>query len=164
MPVVIDLQPGRSDFLTQAKQYESLLVKPKVGLAPEWRLGPSQLPLQQIGSVGAEEVNAVSSWLATLVDRHGLPPKMFVLHQFRLDMLQDRDRIITTYPELATVIHVDGQGSELDKQATWKTLHAHAPSNVAWGWKNFYDEDHPMLTPEQTMTQVSPTPDLITYQ
>lgn len=166
MPVVIDLQPGRTDFLTQAKQYESLLEKPNVGLAldPEWRLGPTQVPLKQIGSVSAAEVNSVSSWLSQLVDARGLPPKMFVLHQFRPDMLQDRDQINTSHPELATVIHVDGQGSQPDKQATWIALHTGAPSNVAWGWKNFYDEDTPMLTPEQTMTDVTPTPDLITYQ
>jgi hypothetical protein len=35
---------------------------------------------------------------------------------------------------------------------------------VSWGWKNFVDEDVPMLTPEQTIEQVQPTPQLITYQ
>ena len=57
--VVIDLQPGRADFLTQAKLYEEFLRLPNVGLAldPEWRLGPSERPLQRIGSVGAAEVN-----------------------------------------------------------------------------------------------------------
>ena len=41
MYVVLDLQPGRTDFLTQAKRYEPLLALPHVGLAldPEWRLG-----------------------------------------------------------------------------------------------------------------------------
>src|SRR5215216_6262572 len=41
--VVLDLQPGRTDFLSQAKIYESLLREPNVGLAldPEWRLGPN---------------------------------------------------------------------------------------------------------------------------
>jgi hypothetical protein len=34
---------------------------------------------------------------------------------------------------------------------------------VHWGWKNFYDEDVPMLDPAQTM-QVQPVPDLVTYQ
>ena len=32
------------------------------------------------------------------------------------------------------------------------------------GWKNFYDEDTPTLSPEQTMSQVVPTPDLVTYE
>jgi hypothetical protein len=164
--VVIDLQPGRADFLSQAKRYESLLSRPNVGLAldPEWRLEADQVPLRQIGGVEAGEVNAVSTWLADLVASKGLPPKMFVLHQFRLDMLRDRASIDTTRPELATLIHADGQGSQPDKQATWRTLHDGAPAGVAWGWKNFFDEDAPMLSPEQTMADVSPTPDLVTYQ
>jgi hypothetical protein len=163
--VVIDLQPGRTDFLTQAKQYEELLRMPHVGLAldPEWRLKADQVPLKQIGSVSAEEVNAVTEWLATLTRENNLPQKMLVLHQFQTKMLQDRSSIVTDHPELAMLIHVDGQGAQPDKQATWRTLHQDAP-DVAWGWKNFYDEDSPTLTPEQTMTEVSPVPDLVTYQ
>jgi hypothetical protein len=163
--VVLDLQPGRTDFLTQARRYESLLTEPNVGLAldPEWRLAPDQVPLRQIGGVDASEVNAVSTWLADLVDAHALPPKLFVLHQFRSSMLRDRAAIDLSRPELTTLVHVDGQGSQPDKQATWRALHDGAPE-VAWGWKNFFDEDEPMLTPEQTMTEVSPVPDLVTYQ
>lgn len=165
MPVILDLQPGRSDFLSQAKRYESLLAKPNVWLAldPEWRLTADQVPLEQIGSVSAFEVNEVSSWLADLVRSKGLPPKAFVLHQFRLSMIQDRSSL-ASHPELDVLIHVDGQGSQPDKQATWKALHQGAPEGVHWGWKNFFDEDAPMLSPEQTMANVQPTPSLITYQ
>ncbi|HWL49079.1 MAG TPA: hypothetical protein VNT92_04325, partial [Acidimicrobiia bacterium] len=61
MYVILDLQPGREDFLTQAKQYEELLKLPNVGLAldPEWRLLPDQVHLRQIGKVDAAEVNTV---------------------------------------------------------------------------------------------------------
>lgn len=165
MPVIIDLQPGRSDFLSQAKKYESLLKKPGVWLAldPEWRLTKDQVPLEQIGSVSASEVNEVSSWLAALVRDEGLPPKALVLHQFRLSMIQDRSAL-QTHPELDMLVHVDGQGSQPDKQATWKALHQGAPEGLHWGWKNFYDEDTPMLTPAQTMQDVTPTPSLVTYQ
>ncbi|MBO9047039.1 hypothetical protein JG550_001181 [Curtobacterium flaccumfaciens pv. flaccumfaciens] len=165
MPVIIDLQPGRSDFLSQAKKYESLLKKPGVWLAldPEWRLAKDQVPLKQIGSVSASEVNEVSSWLAALVRDEGLPPKALVLHQFRLSMIQDRSAL-QTHPELDMLVHVDGQGSQPDKQATWKALHQGAPEGLHWGWKNFYDEDTPMLTPAQTMQDVTPTPSLVTYQ
>ncbi|WP_412148185.1 hypothetical protein [Curtobacterium flaccumfaciens] len=165
MPVIIDLQPGRSDFLSQAKKYEALLKKPGVWLAldPEWRLTKDQVPLQQIGSVSASEVNEVSSWLAALVRDEGLPPKALVLHQFRLSMIQDRSAL-QTHPELDMLVHVDGQGSQPDKQATWKALHQGAPEGLHWGWKNFYDEDTPMLTPAQTMQDVQPTPSLVTYQ
>ncbi|GAA2752566.1 hypothetical protein [Amnibacterium kyonggiense] len=165
VPVILDLQPGRSDFLTQAKAYASLLEKPGVGLAldPEWRLGPKQKPLVQIGRVSAAEVNRTSAWLADLVRTKGLPPKPFVLHEFRLTMLQQRQDVVVDRPELDVLIHVDGQGSQPDKQATWRAVRAGAP-DVGWGWKNFLKKDRPVLTPQQTLQQVHPTPDLITYQ
>ncbi|MFJ4294471.1 hypothetical protein [Curtobacterium sp. NPDC089689] len=165
MPVILDLQPGRSDFLAQAKRYESLLSKPGVWLAldPEWRLTKDQVPLRQIGTVSADEVNRTADWLADLVRSKGLPPKAFVLHQFRSAMIQDRSSL-EQHPELDVLIHVDGQGSQPEKQATWKALHEGAPAGVHWGWKNFIDEDQPMLSPEQTMRDVRPSPALITYQ
>ncbi|CAM5780886.1 hypothetical protein [Cellulomonas persica] len=164
LAVVIDLQPGRDDFLTQAKEYTELLELPHVGLAldPEWRLASDQVHLEQIGSVDVDEVNAVSRWLADLTAARHLPQKMFVLHQFSLSMIRDRDRLDTSHDELATVIHVDGQGTQPAKRGTWNTLRAGAPA-VHWGWKNFVDEDSPTLSPEQTF-QVDPVPDLVTYQ
>jgi hypothetical protein len=163
--VVLDLQPGRTDFLTQALRYRSLLELPFVGLAldPEWRLGPGQQHLAGIGSVGIDEVNRVVTWLGRLTRDKGLPQKLLVLHQFQLAMIRDRERLDMSRPQLALMIHADGQGSQGDKQATWRVLHEGAP-RVHWGWKNFYDEDHPMLTPEQTIAQVRPRPDLISYQ
>ncbi|MGC5077476.1 hypothetical protein [Agrococcus sp. DT81.2] len=164
--VVLDLQPGRTDFLTQAQQYRSLLELPNVGLAldPEWRLEPDEVHLRQIGSVTAEEVNSVVTWLADLTNEQGLPQKMLVLHQFRLDMITDRHALDLSRPELAVLVHVDGLGTQGAKQATWAALLRDAPEGLHWGWKNFYDEDEPMLTPEQTMRGVTPAPDLVTYQ
>ena len=162
--VVIDLQPGRTDFLTQAQQYAELLAYPHVGLAldPEWRLAPDQVHLRQIGSVGIDEVNATADWLATYTRDRQLPQKMFLLHQFSLRMITDRERLHTGHDELAMIIHADGQGSQPAKAGTWATLHQGAP-DVHWGWKNFYDEDTPMLDPAQTYA-VQPVPDLVTYQ
>jgi hypothetical protein len=34
---------------------------------------------------------------------------------------------------------------------------------VFFGWKNFLVKDHPMLTPQQTMTK-TPLPVMISYQ
>ncbi len=164
--VVLDLQPGRTDFLTQAQQYQSLLELPYVGLAldPEWRLQPDQVHLTQIGQVGIDEVNQVVTWLADLTRANALPQKLLVLHQFQVRMIVDRERLDTSRDELAIMVHVDGQGSQPAKQDTWDVLHQDAPSPLYWGWKNFYDEDEPMLTPEQTIEQVLPTPELVTYQ
>ncbi len=163
--VVLDLQPGRTDFVTQAEQYRPLLELPHVGLAldPEWRLRPDQVHLQQIGQVGIDEVNEVVTWLADLTRANDLPQKLLVLHQFQVRMIPERERLDTSREELALMVHVDGQGSQPAKQDTWRTLRQTEPDEVAWGWKNFYDEDVPMLTPEETVA-VEPRPDLISYQ
>ncbi|MDT0275892.1 hypothetical protein [Blastococcus goldschmidtiae] len=164
--VVLDLQPGRTDFVTQAELYRPLLELPHVGLAldPEWRLGPNEVHLTQIGSVGVEEVNRVVTWLADLTRENALPQKLLVLHQFRVDMLPGREFLDMSRDELAIMIHADGQGGQGAKQSTWEVLHRGAQPELTWGWKNFYDEDLPMLTPQQTIEQVVPRPDLVTYQ
>ncbi|AWB93921.1 hypothetical protein C3E78_17835 [Aeromicrobium chenweiae] len=164
--VILDLQPGRTDFLTQAKRYRSLLERPNVGLAldPEWRLKPGQKHLRQIGSVKVAEINRTADWLAALTRRRTLPQKLFVLHQFSTSMIADRSKLDTGHAELATVLHVDGSGPQGAKQGTWATLRRDAPDVAGWGWKNFIDEDEPMLTAQQTWDRVRPRPDLITYQ
>nr|MBA2695746.1 hypothetical protein [Actinomycetota bacterium] len=163
--VVLDLQPGRANFLDQAKIYEDLLRMPHVGLAldPEWRLTSTQRPLGQIGRVEAEEVNSVIDWLADLTAQEKLPQKLLVLHQFRLSMLQDTDEIELGRDQVQVLIHMDGQGAPHLKDDTWQAVTGAAPAGVPFGWKNFYDEDAPMLTPEQTMTR-EPTPLMISYQ
>jgi hypothetical protein len=164
--VVLDLQPGRTDFLTQARQYQPLLELPYVGLAldPEWRLKPNEVHLTQIGQVGIDEVDQVVTWLADLTRDRALPQKLLVLHQFQVRMIVDRERLDTSRDELAIMVHADGQGTQPMKQDTWRVLHQDVPAPVYWGWKNFYDEDAPTLTPEETIAQVLPTPQLVTYQ
>jgi hypothetical protein len=165
MYVVLDLQPGRSDVLAQAKRYRSLLVEPHVGLAvdPEWKLGPGQRPLGQIGRIDAREINRTSAWLADLVRRHDLPQKLFVVHQFRLSMIGREHLLRTDRPEIALLVHMDGQGSAAQKNATWTAVKRARPDGVPLGWKNFYDEDHPTFTPRRTMRK-RPRPVMVSYQ
>jgi hypothetical protein len=163
--VLLDLQPGRTDFLTQARRYEELLRLPHVGLAldPEWRLEPDQVHLRQFGSVDAAEVNEVSAWLAGLVREGALPQKMLLIHQFKLSMVGDRSAI-EDRPELALVIQMDGQGPLSTKYETLAALvRGTEGAPWGWGWKNFYDEDSPMATPAQTL-QVVPQPVYVSYQ
>lgn len=163
--VILDLQPGTSDTLEQAKRYESLLTYPNVGLAidPEWKLKPGQRPLSQIGQMDVAEVNSVITWLAELTKAHNLPQKALVVHQFQLRMIQDRDQLDTSHRELQIIVHVDGNGTPGAKRDTYGALTEPAPAGVLWGWKNFIDEDSPMFTPERTM-QVTPTPTMVSYQ
>jgi hypothetical protein len=163
--VILDLQPGRARLLDQAKRYAPLLEMPHVGLAvdPEWKLGPDQVPLQQIGGVDAAEINEVSAWLAELTAAKFLPQKLLVAHQFQLSMIRNEQSLDTTRDEVQLLIHMDGQGTTGQKVSTWDSVVGARPGDLPMGWKNFYDEDKPMLTPEQTMAY-EPKPSMVSYQ
>ncbi|WP_164477846.1 hypothetical protein [Nocardioides pantholopis] len=138
--LLLDIQPGRADFLQVAKRWAWALRDPYVGLAldPEWRMPRGTDPGQVIGHVRAAEVNRTSAWLARLVRRHDLPEKLFVLHQFRTAMLPDIERI-RQRPGLAAVQHVDGFGTRTEKMATFRAVAR--PRQFRLGMKVFYDED-----------------------
>ncbi len=164
--VILDLQSGRDDFLSQAKQYEELLKLPFVGLAvdPEWRLKPDQVHLRQTGTVTAAEINEVVDWLADLVRENALPQKIIMVQQFRESMIQNRDDL-KERPELQMIIQMDGDGSEASKDATYARLTAGTENaHWSWGWKNFFDEDEPgPPSPENTMGK-DPVPVFVSYQ
>ena len=91
----LDLQIGWSDALTETRLLEDALREPFVHLAldPEFATrGRGTAPGVAIGSLGADDVNAVQEYLAELVRTDGLPPKVLVLHQFLQSMLTDVDR------------------------------------------------------------------------
>jgi hypothetical protein len=160
--MIIDIQPGRSDFMTAVKPWESLLHEPDVSLAldPEWRMPPGAVPGKQIGTVSADEVNQVSTWLAEIVRTADLPQKLFVVHQFTSNMITDPERLQTP-PQLAVVQHVDGFGAPPNKLGKYKDLQR--PQQMHLGFKLFYTQDTPVLTPAQALA-LQPAPDLVTYQ
>lgn len=163
--VVLDLQPGLTDYLSQAKIYEEFLRLPHVGLAldPEWRLKPGQRHLEQIGTVDAAEINQVVDWLAGIVREDSLPQKLLVLHQFKFSMITNR-HLVKTPAELAVLIHMDGQGPLATKYSSWNALTGLPDADkFYWGWKNFYDEDSPTARPDQVLA-LTPTPLFVSYQ
>jgi hypothetical protein len=165
MHVVFDLQPGRSTFPQQAREYEALWLRPNVSIAldPEWRVGPDERPGGGfIGSVSAAEVNATIDQIDALVRRHGLPPKMCIVHQFTPSMITDKQLIRGT-ENVQVVNQMDGFGTLTLKRGSWDRMVADLPPGAFTGWKNFYDEDRPTPTPAQTMAN-RPTPRYVSYQ
>lgn len=160
--LVLDVQPGTSDFLSAARVWEPLLREPDVGLAldPEWRMAPGEVPGEVIGGVDASEVNTVATWLDGIVRERGLPQKLFVLHQFTASMITSPEQLATP-SGLAVVQHIDGFGAPENKRGKYAQLQR--PAQLHPGFKLFYDEDTPMLTPAETLA-LSPPPDLVTYQ
>lgn len=163
--VILDFQPGRSDFTSQIRQYEALLEYPNVGVAldPEWRLGPSEMPLTRVGHVEIAEVNEAINYVADVTRERDLPQKMVIMHQFQLQMLRDLDQVDQSRAEVSLLVQADGQGTQAAKAQTWQAIVGYVPAGIPLGWKNFIDEDVPMLSPQQTM-QVEPRPWYVSYQ
>jgi hypothetical protein len=160
--VVLDLQPGRADFLDVAKSWAWALRDPWVGLAldPEWRMGRHGVPGRRIGSVGAAEVNRVSAWLDDLTARERLPEKIFMLHEFRTDMVRHIGRV-RDREHLALVQHVDGYGTRGQKLATFR--HVIRPHRFTLGFKLFYDEDVHRMRARQVLA-IRPRVSYVSFQ
>jgi hypothetical protein len=160
--LVLDIQPGRSDFFTETTRLRRWLVKPDVGLAldPEWRVGPGELPAQVIGHVGAREVNATSDWLAQLVARYHLPEKLLIVHHFTDGMVPVEQ--LKLRRGLAYVLNADGFGSDAVKIAKYKRFVRRAPA-FRRGFKLFYHEDVHTMAPRKVM-RLRPRPDVVVYE
>ena len=160
--LVLDIQPGRSDFLTETRHWEALLVEPDVHLAldPEWRMAPGERPGRVIGQVGAHEVNRTLEYVSGLVARHDLPDKLVVLHQFQADMLPDRERLID-YPGVDELVHLDGFGPVHSKLEKYAALHG--TGFLANGFKLFLDEDPRLMTAAEVVA-MTPRVHFVSYQ
>jgi hypothetical protein len=161
--LILDVQPGRSDFLLEARHLERWLRQPDVSLAldPEWRVDAPQIPGQVFGSVSAREVNAVSYWLANLVRRHRLPQKLLLLHRFTPSMIRDQ-AAIKRRSGLALAINVDGFGGRAIKRAKYRQL-TRGAQGFFDGFKLFYEEDTDLLPPRQVLA-LRPEPSLVVYE
>jgi hypothetical protein len=162
--LILDIQPGHAGFLTEARHLEKWLREPDVSLAldPEWHVPADEVPGRVIGSVTAREVNAVSFWLAEIVDRYDLPEKLLVVHRFTHDMVADEPQL-KDRPGVALTVNIDGFGTREVKVAKYRSF-AHRPlSAVHNGFKLFYHEDTGMMRPGQVL-KMRPRPELVVYE
>jgi hypothetical protein len=160
--LLLDIQPGRSDFFTETTRLEKWLKEPDVGLAldPEWRVSEGQVPGQVIGQVASREVNATSAWLAQLVAEGDLPEKLFVVHQFTDDMVDHTK--VKQREGLDMVLNVDGFGGPEVKVAKYRDFTREA-KDFHHGFKLFYEEDTDLMTPRQVL-RLKPRPELVVYE
>ena len=86
-----------------------------------------------------------------------------MIHQFKPSMIQNRELLQTDREELSYILHMDGHGTLGQKIDTWNRLLPGLSAQTRLGWKNFYDEDKPTPTPQETMSQ-TPQPIFISYQ
>ncbi|HEX2173452.1 MAG TPA: hypothetical protein VHL09_13530 [Dehalococcoidia bacterium] len=163
MIVVLDLQVGRSTVAAEIEKVRELLARPNVHLAidPEFAVAEGEIPGEYIGSIDAETITYAQKVLAEISATHGIPPKMLIVHQFREDMIQGKDQL-APIPGVQLVIDADGYGAPELKTAVYNFLVRDEPVEFA-GVKLFYDQDVPLMTPQEILALV-PAPDVIIYQ
>lgn len=161
--LILDVQPGRADFMSEVQRLEPFLREPDVGLAldPEWHVGPDERPGKVIGSVQSSEVNAISAWLAAIVRDGNLPQKLLVVHEFTDHMIGDK-QLLTQPPEVALTLNVDGFGTIPVKVAKYREF-ARGRPRTHDGFKLFYHEDPVLMKPSQVL-RMRPRPELIVYE
>jgi hypothetical protein len=161
--LVLDIQPGRGDFLSEAQRLERWLREPDVGIAldPEWHVGAGEIPGQTIGSVTAPEVNDVATFVSEIVRRRDLPEKLFVVHQFTAGMIKDKAAVLRP-PGLAVTMNVDGFGDRPNKIVKYDQFTSEV-TRFNDGFKLFYEEDTNLMGPREVLA-LGPPPDLVVYE
>jgi len=161
--LLLDIQPGRGDFVSEVRRLERWLREPDVGIAldPEWRVGAGEVPGKVIGKVAAEEVNAVTDYVARFVIDHDLPEKLFVVHQFTSGMIENKDRVAQRRG-LAITMNVDGFGDRSNKISKYAQFTSEL-TRFHDGFKLFYEEDTNLMSPGAVL-DLRPPPDLVVYE
>jgi hypothetical protein len=81
--LLLNIQPGRSEFIIEAEAYEKWLREPDVGVAldPEWAMDKGRGRAPRTGHTTGAELDRTARYLSRLVKRHNLPEKVMVYHQ-----------------------------------------------------------------------------------
>lgn len=166
--LLLNIQPGRADFIDEVKHLEKWLKEPDVGLAldPEWAVDPGQIPGKVFGNTNADEINEVSKFVSDIVQDNTLPEKVIVFHQLHANIVKNQDQV-QEYPGIVTIKSVDGIGSPGQKVATYNRLVKDLPDSVHTGFKLFYEEDvktgKVLMTPQEVLA-LDPQPKYVMYE
>jgi hypothetical protein len=161
----VDLQVGHSTLQQELPWIEKFLVRPDVhlGIDPEFSMKTGAVPGTRVGTYDAADINYATRFLANLVDRHKLPPKILVVHRYTTGGVTNARRI-TLDPRVQIVMHMDGFGPPWVKRDTyWRDI-KREPVQFT-GWKQFTKprNDNPP-TPREEILRLWPVPLYIQYQ
>ncbi len=165
--VFLDIQVGHSTVKEEVPALEKYLQLPNVhlGIDPEFSMKNGEIPGSKIGTFTSDDINDAIDYLAALVQKHDLTPKILVIHRFTQGMITGYDKI-KTVPEVQVVIDMDGFGDKILKKSTWTRYIYKEPVQFT-GFKIFYKNDgrskSGMFTPEELL-KFTPKPIYIQYQ
>ncbi len=166
--VFLDFQVGFSNVQTEIPKIEKYLQMPNVnvGIDPEFSMKEGSVPGKRIGTFDAADINFVSNYMAGIVKKYNLPPKILVVHRFTKRMVTNYQGI-KLHPEVQMVMDMDGWGGPDLKKDSYKYFISHEPVQFT-GFKLFYKNDikNPpkrMLTKVEVL-KLQPAPVYIQYQ
>ena len=163
----LDIQVGQSTLQAELPRLAKYFERPNVhlGIDPEFSMKRGGQPGKRIGTYDAADVNYATSFLADIVEKHGLPPKVLVIHRFTRPMLTNSAKIKLD-PRVQIVIHMDGWGPPRLKRDSYQHYVYSEPVQYT-GFKLFYKNDtkkgHPLMKPAEIL-ELNPKPVYIQYQ
>lgn len=163
--VFLDLQVGLSTLRDEIPRLAPFLMRPNVhlGIDPEFSMKNGGLPGKKIGTYDASDVNYATEFLADLVTKNNLPPKILVVHRFTKAGLTNYKNIKLD-PRVQVVIDMDGFGPPELKKGTFHNYIKAEPVQFV-GWKQFFKprNDNPRTTIAEIL-RLWPRPFYIQYQ
>lgn len=166
--VFLDIQVGWSTVQQELPAWEAYLNMPNVhfGIDPEFSMKGGQAPGKVVGTFDAADINFVSEYLAGIVRKNNLPPKILVVHRFTQNGVTNYEKI-TLRPEVQLVMDMDGWGHHARKIDTYRRIIHPEPVQFT-GFKIFFKNDlkepgSHILSPKEVLA-LTPRPVYIQYQ
>ncbi|MFD6137502.1 hypothetical protein [Isoptericola sp. NPDC060257] len=131
--VLLDVGAGPAPVVEQVRAAEPLLRTPGVGVAlhPESRVGDGAATTSHQMTV--DELDDVTTYLADLVAREGLPPALLVVHQTRPESVPDRS-LLRSVSQVEVLVLADLTGGATTGEWVWNQVSADLPDGVHLGW------------------------------
>ncbi len=166
--VFVDIQVGHSTVKEEVPPLAAYLALPNVhlGIDPEFSMKNGERPGSKIGTFSSDDINDTIDFLAEVVRKNKLPPKVLIVHRFTQGMVTGYDKI-KKLPEVQVVMDMDGFGDKILKRSTYLRYIYKEPVQFT-GFKLFYKNDTKpntsgMYTPAELL-QFTPKPIYIQYQ
>ena len=165
----VDVQVAQSNLQTEVPSLEPYMMMPNVhlGIDPEFSMKNGERPGTVIGTFNADDINYTIDYLAGIVKKNNLPPKILVIHRFTQGMVRMYQNI-KKVPEVQVVIDMDGWGDKILKKSSY-ILYVYREPVQYTGFKLFYKNDikkggqAQFYSPEELL-QFTPKPIYIQYQ
>ncbi|MBL0173125.1 MAG: hypothetical protein IPP90_21050 [Gemmatimonadaceae bacterium] len=161
----VDVQVGQSTLQQELPWLERFLKRPEVhlGIDPEFSMKDATRPGKKIGTYDAADINYASRFLAGLVDKYNLPPKVLVVHRFTRKGVTNASNIKLD-AKVQIVMHMDGFGAPWLKRDPFYSHIKKEPVQFAY-WKQFTKSrnDNPS-TSRESILRLWPVPLYIQLQ